>query len=414
MAACVARAGHQVLAYDIDPSRAQSLATDGVNAATTVSQAAHGAEVLAVMVATPAQVEAVLYGDDPAAAALPPGSVVLVMATVGPAAVQDWATRLATQELHLVDAPVSGGVARAAAGDLLIMVAAPEATLPKVRPVLDAMARTAPVVGAAPGDGQKVKLVNQLLCGVHIAVAAEALAFAEAMGLDAETTWAVIRHGAAASFMLDDRGQRMVHGSFERANSALDIFVKDMGLVIDAARHHGYPAPLAVPQNSSTLPDGEPDSAGWTTPRSSRSCAAESMRPEVVADQSGRAEAQRTHMQVIAANPALGARGLQDLLAAERVVAAAIAADLGVDQTDLQPQVAAAAAVNALRGAFMAWFLSGGGGDPQPAFDQALDLLEHGLGTLSASASRHPRSAAAHAPSGDAEPDDEVAQPGTR
>ena len=106
-------------------------------------------------------------------------------------------------------------------------------------------ARTAPVVGPAPGDGQKVKLVNQLLCGVHIAVAAEALAFAEAMHLNPETTWEVIRHGAAASFMLDDRGARMVHGSFEQVNSALDIFVEDMGLVVDAARQHGYPAPLA-------------------------------------------------------------------------------------------------------------------------------------------------------------------------
>jgi 3-hydroxyisobutyrate dehydrogenase len=245
MAACVARAGHPVLAYDIDPDRARSLASDGVTAATTVSQTAHGAEVLAVMVATPAQVEAVLYGDDPAAAALPPGSVVLIMATVGPAAVHHWATRLATQGLHLVDAPVSGGVARAAAGDLLIMVAAPQATALKVRPVLDAMARTAAMVGAEPGDGQKVKLVNQLLCGVHIAVAAEALAFAEAIGLDAETTWNVIRHGAAASFMLNDRGQRMVHGAFEQANSALDIFVKDMGLVIDTAHQHGHPVPLA-------------------------------------------------------------------------------------------------------------------------------------------------------------------------
>lgn len=245
MAARVARAGHEVVAYDIDPGRARSLAADGVKAATTVSQAARGAEVLAVMVATPAQVEVVLYGDDPAAAALAPDSVVLVMATVGPAAVRDWATRLATQGLHLVDAPVSGGVARAAAGDLLIMVGAPEATVLKVRPLLDAMARFAPVVGSVPGDGQKVKLVNQLLCGVHIAVAAEALAFAEAMGLDAETTWEVVRHGAAASFMLHDRGERMVHGSFEQVKSALDIFVKDMGLVVDAARQHAYPAPLA-------------------------------------------------------------------------------------------------------------------------------------------------------------------------
>ena len=91
------------------------------------------------------------------------------------------------------------------------------------------------------------------------------------------------------------------------------------------------------------------------------------MRPEVVADENFRAEKQRTHMQVIAPNPALGARALQDLLAAERVVAAAIAADLGTDQTDPQPQVAAAAAVNALRGAFMAWFLSGASGDPVSA-----------------------------------------------
>jgi 3-hydroxyisobutyrate dehydrogenase/putative dehydrogenase len=84
-----------------------------------------------------------------------------------------------------------------------------------------------------------------MLCGVHIAVAAEALAFAEAMGLDAGTTWEVIRDGAAASFMLDDRGERMVGGSFAEVKSALDIFVKDMGLVTEAARASSYPAPLA-------------------------------------------------------------------------------------------------------------------------------------------------------------------------
>ena len=210
MATCVARAGLEVVAYDIDPGRAEALTPDGVKAATTISQAAHDVDVLAVMVATPAQVEAVLYGDDPATADLPPGAVVLVMATVGPVAVHSWATRLASQGVGLVDAPVSGGVLRAAAGDLLIMVGGPEPAVRKVRPVLDAMASTAQVVGPTPGDGQKVKLVNQLLCGVHIAAAAEALALAEAMNLDAQTTWEVVRHGAAASFMLDDRGARMV------------------------------------------------------------------------------------------------------------------------------------------------------------------------------------------------------------
>jgi 3-hydroxyisobutyrate dehydrogenase/putative dehydrogenase len=124
------------------------------------------------------------------------------------------------------------------------MVSGGEPAVARVRPMLDALARNAPSVGTAPGDGQKVKLVNQLLCGVHIAAAAEALALAEAMQLDVAATFEVVRAGAAASFMLDDRGPRMVHGT-DDVNSALDIFVKDMGLVTDAARANGFAAPLA-------------------------------------------------------------------------------------------------------------------------------------------------------------------------
>jgi 3-hydroxyisobutyrate dehydrogenase len=244
MAACVARTGHDTTAYDIDPARAEALAGDGVKPAASIREAASGADVLVLMVATPDQVESVLYGADPAAEALAPGATVVVMATVGPAPVQRWVERLATQQVDLVDAPVSGGVARAAAGDLLIMVGGSDEAVARVRPLLDAMARSAPHVGTGPGDGQKVKLVNQLLCGVHIAAAAEALALAEAMDLDPAATWEVVRGGAAASFMLDDRGARMVHGTDE-VKSALDIFVKDMGLVTDAARAGSFPAPLA-------------------------------------------------------------------------------------------------------------------------------------------------------------------------
>jgi 3-hydroxyisobutyrate dehydrogenase len=244
MAGNVARAGHDVTAYDIDPGRAASLADDGVKPATSISQAATGAEVLVLMVATPAQVDGVLFGEDPATSSLDPGAVVMIMATVGPAAVQRWVERLGQQQVEVVDAPVSGGVRRAAEGDLLVMVGGADSAVQRVQPVLDAMAGQAPVVGPAPGDGQKVKLVNQLLCGVHIAAAAEALAYAEALGLDAAATWQVIREGAAASFMLNDRGERMVQPSDE-VKSALDIFVKDMGLVLDAGRATGFPSPLA-------------------------------------------------------------------------------------------------------------------------------------------------------------------------
>ena len=245
MAGCVARAGFDTHAYDIDPTRAQALAADGVHPAASIHEAAIAADALVVMVATPDQVESVLFGDDPAAAALAAGAAVVVMATVGPAPVQRWAERLAQHQVDLVDAPVSGGAARAADGDLLIMVGGADPVVARLQPLLDAMARSAPHVGTAPGDGQKVKLVNQLLCGVHIAAAAEALALAEAMQLDPAATWEVLRDGAAASFMLDDRGERMVRATFEPVNSALDIFVKDMGLVTDAARTTGFTAPLA-------------------------------------------------------------------------------------------------------------------------------------------------------------------------
>jgi 3-hydroxyisobutyrate dehydrogenase/putative dehydrogenase len=244
MAACVARAGFDTGAYDIDPARAQALADAGVKPAASIREAANGADMLVVMVATPDQVESVLFGDDSAADALSRGAAVVVMATVGPAPVQRWAERLGRHQVDLIDAPVSGGVARARAGDLLIMVGGTEQAVARVQPLLDAMAREAPHVGSTPGDGQKVKLVNQLLCGVHIAAAAEALALAEAMQLDPAATWEVLRGGAAASFMLDDRGSRMVHGTDE-VRSALDIFVKDMGLVTDAARSSNYPTPLA-------------------------------------------------------------------------------------------------------------------------------------------------------------------------
>jgi 3-hydroxyisobutyrate dehydrogenase len=168
-----------------------------------------------------------------------------VMATVGPAAIEGWSARLARRAVAVVDAPVSGGVQRAGTGDLLVMFASEAEVPPQVREVIAVLAATAVEVGRRVGDGQRVKLVNQLLCGVHIAAAAEALALAESLGLDPATTWETVRHGAAASFMLDDRGARMVGPQPAPVRSAVDIFVKDMGLVLDAANLAGLPTPVA-------------------------------------------------------------------------------------------------------------------------------------------------------------------------
>ena len=278
MAARLLETGHEVTAYDIDPGAVSALGERAKGAASG-AEAAAGSEVLAVMVATPAQVEDALFGDQGAVSALDEGSVVLVMATVGPTVVEGLTERLAERGVHVVDAPVSGGVARATTGDLLMMVSGPEPALDRVRPLLDAMASTAPVVGPAPGDGQKVKLVNQLLCGVHIAAAGEALGYAQALGLDPGVVYETIRHGAAGSFMFDDRGRRMVAREFEEARSALDIFVKDLGLVTAAAAAERFPATLASAANAlflmgSALGFGKEDDSGivrvfeqWATRR---------------------------------------------------------------------------------------------------------------------------------------------------
>lgn len=245
MARVVARAGIPVRAFDMNPQATAALAGD-VEAADTAIDAATGADAVVIMVATPAQLDAVLFAEDTGIAAhLHEGCVVMVMATVGPAAIEAAAERLGARTL-IVDAPVSGGVARAGTGDLLVMVGGAPAAVATARPLLDAMASNAPVVGERPGDGQRFKIVNQLLCGVHIAAAGEALALAEAMGLDLAQVHRELGTGAAASFMFADRGQRMVDGAFDEVRSALDIFVKDMGLVTEAGAAVDQATPLAA------------------------------------------------------------------------------------------------------------------------------------------------------------------------
>ena len=244
MARVAVEAGFEVTGFDVAADAVATLAAAGGRIAGSPAEAAQTADVLVLMVATPGQAEAVLFGDGGAASALRPGSIVLVMATVGDTAVRSWAERLADSDIAVVDAPVSGGVERAAAGELLVMVAGSEGEIARVRPLLDALAASAPVVGAESGDGQRMKLVNQLLCGVHIVAAAEALSFAEALGLDPRAAWEVVRQGAARSFMLDDRGARMLDEA-PPVRSAVDIFVKDMGLVVEAAESVAHEPVLA-------------------------------------------------------------------------------------------------------------------------------------------------------------------------
>ncbi len=244
MAKRLAGAGFELKVFDVLDERTRPLVELGAVSTSSPREAAEGTEALVLMVANAEQAKGVLFGEGSAAEALPEGAAVVVMSTIGPEAVRELSDGLAG--LRTLDAPVSGGVARAERGDLLIMAGGPEDLFEELRPALEAMGSSVVHCGPRVGDGQAVKLVNQLLCGVHIAAAGEALAYAEALGLDPRFVFETIRHGAANSFMLEDRGERMLKEEFVPPKSALDIFVKDMGLVRQAAEEQGFETPLAA------------------------------------------------------------------------------------------------------------------------------------------------------------------------
>lgn len=246
MAGRLAEAGFELKVFDVVAERANLLVEMGAASAASPKKAAEGSGALVLMVANAAQANDVLFGEGGVAGALPEGAAVVVMSTIGPEAVREIDQELAGRGLRTLDAPVSGGVARAGRGDLLIMAGGPQPLFEELRPVLEAMGSSVVHCGPRVGDGQAVKLVNQLLCGVHIAAAAEALAYAESLGLDPRFVFETIRHGAANSFMLEDRGERMLEEEYVPPKSALDIFVKDMGLVGKAAEERGFEAPLAT------------------------------------------------------------------------------------------------------------------------------------------------------------------------
>ncbi len=246
MAKRIVGAGFEfVKVFDVLEERTRPLVELGAVSTASPKEAAEGSEALVLMVANADQAKSVLFGEGGCAEALPEGAAVVIMSTIGPQDVRELADGLAERGLRTLDAPVSGGVARAEKGDLLIMAGGSEALFEELRTVLGAMGSSVVHCGPRVGDGQAVKLVNQLLCGVHIAAAAEALAYAEAMGLDPRFVFETIRHGAANSFMLEDRGERMLEEAFVPPKSALDIFVKDMGLVRKAAEERGFETPLS-------------------------------------------------------------------------------------------------------------------------------------------------------------------------
>jgi 3-hydroxyisobutyrate dehydrogenase-like beta-hydroxyacid dehydrogenase len=241
MALRIQQAGHAVTGVDVFGRARENAQMSGIDAVASFS-AAPKAEVVVVMVATPDHL-ASLVDEAMGAASAVKGQTWVIMSTVGPASVREQGERLREAGARVVDAPVTGGVARAKTGALVIFAAGGQQDVETVLPVLSAMGNVQ-VTGHQLGDGQAIKVVNQHLCSVHIVAAAEALNLATTLGLDPGAVLKLIEKGAAGSWMLTDRGPRMLEGTDVEVTSSINIFVKDSGLVVDAAAQCGAQVPL--------------------------------------------------------------------------------------------------------------------------------------------------------------------------
>ncbi|MCA3180730.1 MAG: NAD(P)-dependent oxidoreductase [Burkholderiaceae bacterium] len=245
MAASLRRAGYRVHACDVRREAAEAFAKDGGVACATPAEIAAACEVAVSVVVNAEQTESVLFGEGGAAAALKPGSLFVMCSTVDP----NWSialeARLAALGVLYLDAPISGGAAKAAAGEMTMMTAGRPEAYAKAGGVLDAMAARVYRLGDRAGAGSKVKIVNQLLAGVHIAAAAEAMALGIREGVDPEALYDVITHSAGSSWMFENRMAHVLAGDYTPL-SAVDIFVKDLGLVLDTARATKFPLPLSA------------------------------------------------------------------------------------------------------------------------------------------------------------------------
>lgn len=244
MAQSLRRAGYAPHVFDLRREVAQDFAKDGGTACETLADLGARCDVVVSVVVNAAQTESVLFGDDGVAAGMRPGSLFVMCSTVDP----NWSvaleSRLAKLGILYLDAPISGGAAKAASGQMTMMTAGTPEAYARAGGLLDAMAAKVYRLGDKAGAGSKVKVINQLLAGVHIAAAAEAMALGLREGVDPAALYEVITHSAGNSWMFENRMAHVLAGDYTPL-SAVDIFVKDLGLVLDVARASKFPLPLS-------------------------------------------------------------------------------------------------------------------------------------------------------------------------
>jgi 3-hydroxyisobutyrate dehydrogenase len=245
MATVLRNKGFEVKGCDVAPAIVAQFEKEGGVAAKTPAEAAKGADIVVSVVLNAAQTEAILFGKDGVAEAMVKDTVFVSSATMDPDMARKFAKELEATGRHYLDAPISGGAQRAAQGELTILASGSAAAFAKARPALDAMAAKLYELGDKPGLGAAFKMVNQLLAGVHIVAASEAMTFAAKQGLDLKKVYDVITASAGNSWMFENRMKQVLSGDYA-PRSAVEIFVKDLGIVQDMARTARFPAPLSA------------------------------------------------------------------------------------------------------------------------------------------------------------------------
>jgi 3-hydroxyisobutyrate dehydrogenase len=245
MACSLLREGFAVAGCDTNPAARGAFVAAGGTSFETPAEAAAGAAIVVSVVVNAAQTEQILFGPGGVADAMDAGGLFVSCVTMDPALARTFAARIeATGHLYL-DAPISGGSVRAAEGTLTIMASGTAEAFSAGEAALDAVAAKVFRLGDTAGQGSAFKMVNQLLAGVHIAVASEAMVFAAAQGLDLAQVYEVITASAGNSWMFENRMPHVLAGDYSPA-SAIDIFVKDLGIVDDMARAARMPTPIAA------------------------------------------------------------------------------------------------------------------------------------------------------------------------
>ena len=245
MASSLRRAGYNVHVYDIRPEAVSAFTADGGVACDSAESVADACPIVISVLVNADQTEQLLFGAGGMAARMQPDSTFVMCSTVDP----NWSVnpeqRLEAMGIGYLDAPISGGAAKAASGEMTMMTAGKPAVYARLNGVLEAMAAKVYRLGDQAGNGSKVKIINQLLAGVHIAAAAEAMALGLREGVAADDLYEVITHSAGNSWMFENRMAHVLKGDYTPL-SAVDIFVKDLGLVLDTARATRFPLPLSA------------------------------------------------------------------------------------------------------------------------------------------------------------------------